>query len=151
MFYNFFFAIHKILTAFYIPLKAAFEDTPEPESVYFDFYLDAVFLIDIIITFNMPLYDQKSRLITDRKVIARKYLKTWFLADLMVCFPVSYFRLNSAHWVRNKDEIQNLFTLNFTSMPRVYRIMLMCKLVRIRRTIEMLTYCLKKTSMRMQH
>lgn len=57
MFYNFFFAVHKILTAFYIPMKAAFEDTPEDHSVYFDFYLDAVFLIDIIITFNMPLYD----------------------------------------------------------------------------------------------
>lgn len=82
-------------------------------------------------------------------MIAHKYLKTWFLLDLFVCFPVSYFRLRSANWVRNKDEIQNFFTLNFTSMPRVYRVLLMCKLVRVRRAIEMLTYCLKKTSMRM--
>ena len=57
VFYNLFFTVHKLAIAFYIPFKAAFEGEPSWESVYFDFYLDFVFFIDILITFNMPLYD----------------------------------------------------------------------------------------------
>lgn len=98
MIYNFFYAFHKILIAFYLPFKTAFEGEPSWASVYFDFYLDVVFFADILITFNMPLYDQKSRLITDRKVISIKYLRTWFLFDLAVCAPFSYFYKNSASW-----------------------------------------------------
>ena len=57
--YSFFFTFHKLVIAFYIPFKAAFEGEPTWASVYFDFYLDLVFFLDILTTFNMPLYDQK--------------------------------------------------------------------------------------------
>ena len=92
VFYNYYYAVHKLVIAFYTPYKCAFELEPHLGTVIFDFYLDAIFFINILITFNIPLYDQKSRLITDRKIIAMKYLRTWFILDVLVCFPFSYFR-----------------------------------------------------------
>ena len=149
MIYNFFYAFHKILIAFHTPFKAAFEYEPSWTSVYFDLYLDIVFFADILITFNMPLYDEKSRLITDRKVISLKYLRTWFLVDLIICFPLSYLRKTSHNWEHSSD-FQDIFTLNFTAMPYAYKVLLLAKILRVRRVIEFMTYCLKKTSLRMQ-
>lgn len=94
--YNCVFTTLKLLIAFYIPFKAAFEIEPSWGSVYFDFFIHIVFFANIIITFNMPLYDEKSRLVINRKIIAIKYLRSWFLIDLLVCFPASYFRKISA-------------------------------------------------------
>ena len=116
----------------------------------FDFYLDFVFFVDIILTFNMPIYDQKSRLITDRKLIAIRYLRSWFLMDIIVCLPFSFIRKNSADWPNSKDDLLNFVTLNWTSIQRFYRVILLTKILRIRRIIDNITYCLKKLSFRMQ-
>jgi len=57
--FNFFYLIHKTIIAFYIPYKCAFESSPTWGSVGFDFYLDFIFLIEILINFNLPVYDLK--------------------------------------------------------------------------------------------
>ena len=142
--YSLLFTVHKLIVAFYIPYKAAFEDEPPWSTVYFDFYLDFVFFIDILIMFNMPLYDEKSRLITDRKVISIKYLRTWFIFDLLACWPSSYLRKRSALWPRTQDDTYNFVTLNFNSVPRLYRLLLLTKMIRTRRITEFLTFTLKK-------
>jgi hypothetical protein len=142
--------MHKVIIAFYIPFKCAFEDEPSWSTVYFDFYLDLVFFIEILITFNMPLYDQKSRLVTDRKVIAIKYLRTFFILDLVFLFPFSYYRKISATTPRDKDDLLNFVSLNFTSVPRFYKILLFGKILRIRKVTELISYCLKKTSITVQ-
>ena len=71
--------------------------------VYFDLWLDVLFFIDIIIRFNTPIYLQ-GRLITDRKIIVIAYLKSWFVLDLIACFPFSYLRKNSQDWPRSSDK-----------------------------------------------
>jgi hypothetical protein len=105
IFYNFFYLFHKLTTVVYIPFKAAFEQEPTWGTVYFDFYLDLIFFIDIVIIFNMPLYDKKSRLITDRKFISMRYIKSWFIFDLIVLLPLSYFRKISVDWPNSKDDM----------------------------------------------
>lgn len=92
----------------------------------------------------MPLYDQKSRLITDRKVISIKYLRTYFIIDLMICWPLSYWRKESATWPNSKDDVLNFIQLNYTSVPRFYKILLALKIFRIRRINEFITFSLKK-------
>jgi len=46
--YNFFFTFHKLIIAVYLPFKVAFEQEPTWGAVYFDFYLDVVFFIEIL-------------------------------------------------------------------------------------------------------
>jgi hypothetical protein len=53
-FYRAFFLFHKTFVLFYVPINAAFIRTPSAELLYIDFYLDVVFLIEIISTFFMP-------------------------------------------------------------------------------------------------
>jgi hypothetical protein len=118
--------------------------------VLFDSYLDVVFFIDIILIFNRPIYDSNLRMITDRKVIAIKYLISFFILDLICCFPFSYFKLQSEHIPRSKNDLQNLLTGNFNSVPRFYKMMLITKILRIRNIVQHLTVALKKSNWRIQ-
>ena len=52
--YRLFFLIHKFIVMFYVPITAGFDLVPTWFSVGFDFYLDFVFLIEIITLFFMP-------------------------------------------------------------------------------------------------
>lgn len=144
MVYTCVFAVLKLLIAFYIPYKAAFEQEPTWGSVYFDIFIGLMFFADIIITFNKPLYDEKSRLVVNRKIISIKYLRSWFLVDLIVCFPVTYFHKLSTAWPRSKDDALNLVQLNFASIPRFYKLAILFQLVRLRGITDQITYCLKK-------
>lgn len=55
--YRLFFFIHKVVVLFYVPISAAFSPTPDESTVVFDFYLDFIFLIEIITMFFMPYND----------------------------------------------------------------------------------------------
>jgi hypothetical protein len=118
-----------------MPYQVAFQDYPSLASVLFDTYLDVVFFIDIILIFNRPIYDRNLRMITDRKVIAIKYLISFFILDLICCFPFSYFKLQSEFIPRSKNDLKNVLTGNFNSVPRFYKIMLGTKIFRIRNIV----------------
>ena len=49
--------------------------------------VDSMFILDIIITFNSAYIDEADQLVTERKKIAVKYLKSWFFVDLISSFP----------------------------------------------------------------
>lgn len=51
---------------------------------------------------------------------------------------------------RDKNDVKNLLTGNFNSVPRFYKIMLGSKFVRIRNVNEQLGLILKKTTLRVQ-
>ena len=87
--------VHKLVLAFLLPIKLAFEDKIGWASVGFDFYLDFVFFIEICVTFKLPLLDSSGRYITEPKKIAITYLRTWFFIDLLVCFPLYFLKLTS--------------------------------------------------------
>ena len=49
--------------------------------------VDALFLTDIVVTFCSTYRNAEGVLVTNRKEIAKQYLKTWFAFDLIACFP----------------------------------------------------------------
>ena len=55
---------HKLIVMFYYPFIAAFMVKPTPGLVVFDFYLDFVFLTEIITLFFMPFNDANQRVQT---------------------------------------------------------------------------------------
>ena len=90
--------------SFIIPFKLVFmTDREDWEYVGYDLFLDLLFAVDIIIKFNMPIYSQ-GRYFTDRRTIARAYIKSWFFLDLLCLIPVSYIRKNSEDWPRGSNE-----------------------------------------------
>jgi hypothetical protein len=141
--YRLFYLIHKIIVMFYVPITAAFLSTPTRGSVAFDFYLDFVFLIEIITQFFMPFVNKEHRFEVKHSKIAYRYLTTWFIFEVLALLPFSLIRLQSEHMPNSKDDWKNLTELNFKSLPRSYPMMLMTKYVRIRKLFEYLLFILQ--------
>ena len=56
------------------------------------FWLEAIFLLDIIFNFITGYYDQyEDKLVTDFKLIIMRYLKGWFIIDLISIIPFTKF------------------------------------------------------------
>lgn len=75
-------------TAIMVPYRAAF-DTSESNTSWFvyDCWMDACFLIDIVLTFFTVIFTAEGELVTDKKAIACDYLKFWFWIDLFTSLP----------------------------------------------------------------
>ena len=56
----------------------------------FETFIDSLFLVDIIISFNTGFY-KKGYLVMKRREIIINYLKTWFIIDLVASFPYTWF------------------------------------------------------------
>lgn len=79
------FIIDLSYAAIILPFKIAYiEEGEYPEWDNFDYFVDAMFILDIIVNFFSAYYDSENNLILDNKKIALKYLKGWFIIDFIV-------------------------------------------------------------------
>ena len=72
-----------------VPYRIPFEDTTPEEWVLLDITIDTIFLFDVILNFFTAYEDENGELITERDRIAKNYVKTWFLIDMMSSIPIS--------------------------------------------------------------
>jgi hypothetical protein len=87
--------------------RISFEKKPQLFVVYLEYYMDVVYLIDMIRNFTEP-YMKSGRIVTDRGKIACHYLKTWFIFDLYAFYPLAYMRYISKWEDGGKDNLKNL-------------------------------------------
>eukprot|EP01083_Nonionella_stella_P148921 472257_1 len=66
-----------------MPLTIAFENHPQ----LIDYISDMLFLADIVVLFFTPFKSRKDVFVVSKRKIARRYLCSWFLLDLVVFFP----------------------------------------------------------------
>ena len=71
---------------FWLPISIAFGSTNQT-SERIDLLVDICFVFDIMIVFRSCYHDEFGNQITDSKLIAIKYLKGKFLADLVSTVP----------------------------------------------------------------
>ena len=78
-----------ILVSIIVPIRLAF-DTSEPIGwVIFYTLTDIIFLVDIILTFFTSVSNKQSVYeVTDKREIAKIYLKGWFLIDFISILPL---------------------------------------------------------------
>ena len=88
--------IHVAYLGFVIPFRISFDADPTLYDVILDIYTTIVFLGDMLIIFFTPIPDSEGKLIYDKKRIAAAYIRKWFIFDIVVCFPISYFRYTSS-------------------------------------------------------
>ena len=90
-----------------------------------NYFIDAFFLMDIIIIFNCAYYNEDSDLVIDRKEIAYNYITGWFFIDLFAIIPF--------------DQILNATNFNeFIRMARFGRLYKLVKLTRLVRILKIL-------------
>jgi potassium voltage-gated channel Eag-related subfamily H protein 7 len=81
-----------ILVAFVVPYRLAFAEVDSDFWLWTYQTIDLMFLVDIIITFFSSIQtDDNSEEITDFKLIAIAYIKSWFFFDVISILPIDYF------------------------------------------------------------
>ena len=76
-------------TAFVTPYRNAFVDYDNLGWITVNLFLDAGFFVDIVLNFYMAYYDDTDDIVDDRKKIAKRYLRSWFLLDMVSVLPIS--------------------------------------------------------------
>ena len=75
-----------------VPMRISFGLEVNFGSVGFwwDASVDVYFIADIFLNFRTGFYDARGHLVIDFSVIARSYMRGWFVLDFITCLPVSY-------------------------------------------------------------
>jgi hyperpolarization activated cyclic nucleotide-gated potassium channel 2 len=122
-----------VYTMAMVPIHVAFGTFPavEWDNAYFlfEFTIDVMFIIDIFVNF-LSAYWQKGKLITEPGAIAKHYIRTWFLLDLVASFPV--------YLVDDVGSPNRLTRL--ARLPRLLRLLRMLRLVRLLRLLRLNRY-----------
>ncbi|XP_078464479.1 voltage-gated delayed rectifier potassium channel KCNH1-like [Lampetra planeri] len=94
-------------TAIMVPYNVSFRTRQSNVAwLVVDSVVDAIFLVDIVLNFHTTYVGSAGEVISDPALIRTKYLKTWFLIDLLSCLP--YDIINA---FENADEgISSLFS-----------------------------------------
>jgi hypothetical protein len=82
------------------------------EIVTTNYFIDASFMVDIILIFNTAYEDESTlKIITDRKKIAAFYLKGWFLVDLLSILPFDLSEVNGINKMMRFGRLSKLYKL----------------------------------------
>lgn len=81
-----------VYVALLVPTRTGFGIEIEPFSIewWVELVADMYFTIDIVINFRTGFRDENGSVETRPKQIARSYLKTWLIIDVVSCLPISY-------------------------------------------------------------
>lgn len=125
IFWEFLMNIAYLYSSIFIPLGLTFEELSTGIWVKFILVTDVIFFLDLLQTFNTALVLKNREIITDRKEIALRYLKSWFALDLVSCFPFEVvFYVSSME----SSSYNNFFRI--VRFTRIYRISKLLKLLK---------------------
>jgi hypothetical protein len=114
-----------------LPYRIAFYANDNKTWTVLNYIVDGTFLLDMILTFFTVTSDPKTGgYITDRRVIALDYLKSWFIIDLISILPLDKIMQNIS--VR---------MIGLTKFSRFARFARLIKFFRILRLARMFRLC----------
>lgn len=128
--------VFMLYTATLMPYRIAFE-----EAVYWDFWtvvdmvLDFVFIIDLVCNFFSITQREDGSVEFHRGKIALLYLKTWFLVDLISCFPMTL-----VDFCTGASSESSAPSSKYNSLMRLARLPRMYKLLRIVRVMKVMKH-----------
>jgi len=106
--------------------------------IIFDWIIDCFFFIDIIINFNTAIVHPLSeQLITDRSLIAKKYLEFWFWIDLISTIPFDDI-INAVVLLENGSNISVIRLIRMIRLTRMLKLIRTFKLGRMAKHFEYL-------------
>jgi hypothetical protein len=96
--------IHCLYVLLHVVIRISFEGKPGFEVVMLEFYIDLVWLVEMIRIFNSPYFNENGKMVYNKKLIAKKYLKSWFIFDLYAFVPLALIRYRSDWEAGGKDK-----------------------------------------------
>ena len=80
-------------TAIFVPYRLAFIEEHSLGFSILEYFVDGIFFADLICTFFTAFYDNEHKLVTNKKLIAKNYLKGWFLIDLIAWLNIYIYNI----------------------------------------------------------
>ncbi|DBA03506.1 TPA: hypothetical protein N0F65_011407 [Lagenidium giganteum] len=117
-----------IYTAVVVPLEIGFPDLKFGSGwTKFNVTTDVLCCLDVIHHFTVGYYDLDDDyvMVTDRKAIAKRYLKTWFVFDFFASMPTEFIAAAFPTIILNDKSVMSL------KLARILRLIRMAKLVRL--------------------
>jgi CRP-like cAMP-binding protein len=103
-----------------VPFQLTFNITPRGWLRFFSITIDVIFGIDTIVSFFTSYYDGSEQ-ITSFFLIAKRYLRTWFIPDIISIFPLEY--LLSSPGVASSLGLVRIFRLfRLIKIIRIFRL-----------------------------
>jgi hypothetical protein len=115
-----------ILVSIIVPWRVAFVDTDNQvwRGIYYT--VDGLFAIDIVLTFFTGITsDDDVKEITDPKVIAKTYLRGWFIIDVISVMPMDLFL-----------DLQVNVLVRFTKIGKLYKLIRMTRLAKVLKILK---------------
>lgn len=81
-------AIFLVYVCVFMPYFMAFPEASTPLIQGSFYFIDFLFLVDMILIFNTAFYTKSGTMVNTRKEIAKNYLKLWFWIDLVSIIPL---------------------------------------------------------------
>ena len=93
--YKYWMLIHCLYVLLVVVIRISFEGKPVFSIVVIEFYIDIVWLIEMIRIFNSPYFNENGKMVYNKRLIAKRYLTSWFILDLYAFVPLAYIRYKS--------------------------------------------------------
>jgi hypothetical protein len=146
IFWEMFIAVLLILVCLIIPFRLALDldlkvdpctGVPSPKQDHvglngweiFLYLCDSFFFLDLVIQFFSTYLDTEKMLeVEDRKLIAQKYFKTWFLIDFVSIVPFDRFVHAVTETISNN---KSNTLIRVTKIGKIYKLVRLMRLVKI--------------------
>lgn len=114
-----------------LPFRIAFVEDWSLGWYVIDFLIDLYFFADIALNFSTGYYDSTGKLVLDRKLAAKQYLKTWFPLDFIATLPLSWFINGLSFEAPLDDENSDEAAAQLFSMLRLFKLLKLLRLLRV--------------------
>ena len=85
-------AVALLYTATVTPFEVGLDLPTRIDALFFiNQVINVIFMVDICLQFFLPIPDHQGELIRDRKLIAMRYLKSWFVLDVVSVLPLDIY------------------------------------------------------------
>jgi hypothetical protein len=106
-----------------IPYRIALHDTESAYWFIVDLVVDSLFAIDVGINCCLAYFEEEyNELITDHRLIIKRYARTWMTVDVVACIPL--------HIIVSESTFGYSSLIRVARLPRLYRLIKIAKLAR---------------------
>lgn len=122
-----------IYCAFTIPVRVSFDFELGALMSVLEFVIDVFFMVDVFVNFRTGFVKQEDGeepvVVTDAKMVARHYLRTWFCVDTLSAFPITFFLGQDT--LGGANRVPRLIRI-----PRIIRLMRLVRLLRLLKLLQ---------------
>ncbi|CAG9325936.1 unnamed protein product [Blepharisma stoltei] len=122
LYWNFIMLLLMLYTGFVTPYITCFIDSVSTALFYTEISVNFVFFLDTIFTFNSAYFDQVEMLVVSRKEIAKNYIKSWFIIDVISFIPFDLLSGSSSTGISNLVKVSRLY--------KIFRLFRLVKMMR---------------------